>query len=164
MRPRSATSWKVISLKRPTASGAKQKSCGIRLLQSPSLNGGTDLGNQKVVDTAGKIGMFLGEGITAAVLTIFGIKTDLLGEGMNIGASFIDGFVQGFRGEEVASAIWEGMSNFFSSHPLASLILGGAGLSRLSGGLTPVLAPIVGAGKGIYKALKAIPQERLVRP
>ena len=112
-------------------------------------------GKSKVVDTAGKIGMFLGEGITAAVLTIFGIETDLLGEGMNIGASFIDGFVQGFRGEEVASAIWEGMSNFFSSHPLASLILGGAGLSKLSGGLTPVLAPIVGAGKGIYKALKS---------
>ena len=73
---------------------------------------------------------------------------------MNIGASFIDGFVQGFRGEEVASAIWEGMSNFFSSHPLASLILGGAGLSRLSGGLTPVLAQLW-ALEGIYKALKS---------
>lgn len=99
-------------------------------------------GKAKVVEMANNIGKFLGQGITAAVLAVFGIESDLLGEGMDVGRSFLDGFKEGFKGEEVASAIWGGMKRFFDAHPFVSLLLGGMGLAKLANSLTPILSPV----------------------
>ena len=99
-------------------------------------------GKAKVVEMANNIGKFLGQGITTAILAVFGIESDLLGEGMDVGRSFLDGFKEGFKGEEVASAIWSGMKRFFDAHPFVSLLLGGMGLAKLVSGLTPILSPM----------------------
>lgn len=104
-------------------------------------------GQAKMVDVSNKIGKFLGEGITAAILGIFGVKTDLLGEGMSIAGSFIDGFKKGFEGAEIGSAIWGGIKRFFTAHPVISLILGGLGAGKLIGAVTSGLGA-ASAGTG----------------
>ena len=89
-------------------------------------------GKVKIIETANSIGEFLGKGISTAILTLFGIETDIVGEGYDIGASFLEGFQQGFQGEKVAEGIWSGMKTFFANHPFLSLLLGGMAVGKIS--------------------------------
>ena len=89
-------------------------------------------GKVKVIETANSIGEFLGKGITTAILAIFGVETDLVGEGYDIGASFMEGFTKGFDGGQVADAIWSGMKTFFVNHPFLSLLLGTMGVGKIA--------------------------------
>lgn len=89
-------------------------------------------GKVKIIETAHSIGEFLGKGISTAILTLFGIETDIVGEGYDIGASFLEGFQQGFQGEKVAEGIWSGMKSFFANHPFLSLLLGGMAVGKIS--------------------------------
>ncbi|MCU7380521.1 hypothetical protein OBO34_19600 [Clostridiales Family XIII bacterium ASD5510] len=118
-----------------------------KIIGEPLSNWWNGPGQAKMVDVSNKIGKFLGEGITAAILGIFGVKTDLLGEGMNVAGSFVDGFKKGFEGAEIGSAIWGGIKRFFVAHPVISLILGGLGVGKLIGAVTSGLGA-ASAGTG----------------
>lgn len=127
-------------------------------------------GKARVVEMANSFGETLGKGISSGIMALFGVKTDVLGEGMDVGRSFLDGFKQGFDGSEVASSIWTGMKTFFKAHPMISLLLGGAGTAKLIGGIGSGLAAAgsgntaglsglagtVGNIKTLYDSLKSI--------
>lgn len=97
-------------------------------------------GKSKVVETAGDIGQFIGEGITAGIMAIFGIKTDFMSEGFDVGRSFVDGFKSGFNSADIAESIWKGFKTFFKNHPILSTMITTVAISKLIGSVTTGLA------------------------
>lgn len=115
----------------------KMKVAWDKIIAEPLSEWWNGSGKSKAVEMAGNIGSGLGKGITAAVLAIFGVESDILGEGMDVGRSFIDGFKQGFEGVEVGQAIWNGISTFFKANPIIGLILGGLAAGKIAAALKP---------------------------
>lgn len=108
-------------------------------------------GRAKVAELSGKIGKGLGEGLSNFFKGLFGISDDVGDGAVSVGASFAEGFVDGFDAKGVASSIFEAFKSFFKEHPIAGTILGGAVLGKF---LSPFggLGGIASLGKGIFNA------------
>lgn len=122
-------------------------------------------GKEKMGMAAKDIGLGLGTGISAGILTLLGIDiSSTLSEGESIGAQFAKGFSEGFQGLDIMGALGNTVSGAFSN---ASKLLPGGQSADLSAWLSAaVLAKIgipllsMGAkgmslGKGILTSAKS---------
>lgn len=113
-------------------------------------------GQQKVAETMGKIGSWLGKTMTKILLAIFG-ATDVLNEeigtdaGSSIAGSFLRGFLDNFDGQAITDAFVQAVKNVWGALPTwAKVILGGMAVSKAAGGLQTVaggLATVMGGAK-----------------
>ncbi len=122
-------------------------------------------GKEKMGAVAKDIGLGLGTGISAGILTLLGIDvSSTLSEGESIGAQFAKGFSEGFQGMDIMGALGSTLSGAFSN---ASKLLPGGQSADLSSWLSAaVLArigiPLLGMGakgmslgKGIRESAKS---------
>lgn len=116
-------------------------------------------GKAKMNVIAGDIGNAIGTGLTVGVATILGIDiSETIDEGNTLGASFANGFSEGFDFDAVASKLWDGLGSVVSK---ASKLLPGGESADLSSVLSAALlmkiaTPLVGMGKGAAGLGKAI--------
>lgn len=121
-------------------------------------------GKEKMGAAAKDIGLGLGAGISAGILTLLGVDvSSALNEGESIGAQFAKGFSEGFQGMDIMGALGSTLSGAFSN---ASKLLPGGQSADLSSWLSAaVLARIglpligmgvsgMGLGKGILTSAK----------
>lgn len=115
-------------------------------------------GKSWISGKAQEIGTSLGTGLKNGILALLGVDAGgAVADGVDIGKSFADGFLEGFDGEKVGKAIWQAIKGGTKSliSDAATLLPGGkeaSGTSRLS-------AAVLGygafkAGKTGYKAYK----------
>lgn len=123
-------------------------------------------GKEKLAGIAKDAGSGLGSGISAGLLTLFGIDApSVAGEGANIGKQFASGFLEGFQGMDIAGAFGKMMSKLFSN---AGKLLPGGQAADLSSVMSAVMLAKIGIpllsaggkgislGKGIYKNGKSL--------
>lgn len=110
-------------------------------------------GQQKTSETAGKIGTWMGKGITSGLLTLFGM-TDILdpetmkqaGEsgGMSVAQSFAQGFKDNFDGSAITEGIVDAISNVWGALPTwAKFMLGGYAVGKVAGGVISLAGGLV---------------------
>lgn len=119
-------------------------------------------GQQKVADTMGKIGSWLGRTMTKILLAIFG-ATDVLNEdigtdaGASIAGSFLQGFLDNFDGQAITDAFVQAVKNVWGALPTwAKVVLGGMAVGKAAGGISTVaggLATIMGGAKTAFGML-----------
>ncbi len=110
-------------------------------------------GKEKMGAVAKDIGLGLGTGISAGILTLLGIDvSSTLSEGESIGAQFAKGFSEGFQGMDIMGALGSTLSGAFAN---ASKLLPGGQSADLSSWLSAAMLakiglPLLGMGaKGI---------------
>lgn len=118
-------------------------------------NGGRD----KTIETAGKIGSWMGEMLTKGLLAIFG-ATDVLNEGVgetagsSIAGSFLQGFLDNFDGQAITNAFVEAISNVWGALPTwAQLLIGGYGVGKAAGGLANLAGGVLNFAGGVKNAI-----------
>lgn len=116
------------------------------------------------VEYAGKIGNTMGGVLSGGLMVLFGIDiSDASGDGMKIGATFVEGFMEGFDFEKV----WDGFLGFSANvvKEASKILPGGeeaSGLSYLAAGATAYVgskaykvgSSVVDVGKGIGSVAK----------
>ena len=103
-------------------------------------------GRAKTVETAGKIGAWMGKTLKAGLLAVFGITDILKGEDEDLGAvaeiakSFSDGFRENFDASVVTDKLVEAIGNVWNALPAwAKVLLVGYGGTKLAiGGMNLV--------------------------
>ena len=121
-------------------------------------NGGRD----KTIESAGKIGSWMGEAITKGLLAIFGV-TDFLdtentapSAGAQIAESFVNGFKENFDGKAITDAFVDAIGNVWGALPTwAQALLGVVGVgkaaglvSKAAGGIAKFIGTSATAGAG----------------
>ena len=130
-----------------------------RLIADPFTEWWDTTGKEKVSDIAEEFGDFLGTGLNRGIMALLGIDdTGVVSEGISIGKSFLDGFLDGFDKVEIQKAIKETFSGIYKDSffgggnsettGLSTAFIGMLGLKGLSAG--------VGLGKGIYQTVSAV--------
>lgn len=109
-------------------------------------------------DYSGKIGKVIGEGLKGGVLALLGIDVEgVSSDASRIGKSFAEGFLEGFEGEKVGSAIKTAFGNLFGSS--AKILPGGEDPTAGSWGSLAILTYLgskLGVGKLVGSGLKGI--------
>lgn len=119
-------------------------------------------GRDKAIETAGKIGEWMGEAITSGLLAILGV-TDILDDetagkmgeegGMTIAQSFAKGFKENFDGSAITEAIVNAIGDVWGALPgWAKLLLGTYGVGRVAGGIANLSSGVgsfIGGAKNI---------------
>lgn len=111
-------------------------------------------GRDKAIETAGKIGEWMGEAITSGLLAILGM-TDILDDetagkigeegGMSIAQSFAKGFKENFDGSAITDAILDAIGDVWGALPgWAKFLLGTYGVGRAAGGIANLASGISG--------------------
>lgn len=105
---------------------------------------------------AARAGESIGKGLTTGLLALLGV--DVVGaaeDGVNIGASFAQGFVDGFDGGAVTQAFLDAIANIWDGLPTwAKFLLGGMAVSKGAGMVSSIaggVTKVVGAGKNLVK-------------
>lgn len=103
---------------------------------------------------AARAGESIGKGLTTGLLALLGV--DVVGaaeDGVNIGASFAQGFVDGFDGGAITQAFLDAIANIWDGLPAwAKLVLGGMAVSKGAGmvsGIAGGVTNAVGVGKHV---------------
>lgn len=122
-------------------------------------------GRAKTVETAGKIGAWMGKTLKAGLLAVFGITDILKGEDEDLGAvaeiakSFSDGFRENFDASVVTDKLVEAIGNVWNALPAwAKILLVGYGGTKLAiGGMNLVsgIANVIGTA-GVYEGGKVV--------
>lgn len=118
-----------------------------------------DSGRIQMNAAAKKIGIEIGEAITAGVGFLFGSDPgDITREGMSLGASFVEGFVGGIDGNKIKKAIMNAIKTIFAdsyfggggtnTSILSTLAVGFAGTKLVGGG--------IGLTKGTIQTVEAL--------
>lgn len=114
-------------------------------------------GQEKTATTAGKIGKWMGETLSSAILSILGV-TDLLkddgglGEkgGMSVAQSFAKGFADGFDTTAVTDKLVEAIKNVWGALPTwAKFLIGSYGVGKAASGIGGVISGIGSIAGGI---------------
>lgn len=118
-------------------------------------------GKMKMAGIAKDVGLGLGTGISAGILTLLGIDvTSTTDEGTSIGKQFAAGFSEGFQGLDIMGALGGKLTGALSN--ASKLIPGGAAPDLSSWLSAAVLAkigiPLFNAGTGVFKMGKGIYQ------
>lgn len=129
-------------------------------------------GKEKMGAVAKDIGLGLGTGISAGILTLLGIDvSSTLSEGESIGAQFAKGFSEGFQGMDIMGALGSTLSGAFAN---ASKLLPGGQSADLSSWLSAAMLakiglPLLGMGakgmslgKGISTSAKTGTLSKLI--
>lgn len=109
-------------------------------------------GRDKTIETAGKIGAWMGEAITNGLLAILGM-TDILDDetaskmgeegGMSIAQSFAKGFKENFDGSAITEAIVNAIDNVWDALPgWAKAVFGLYGAGKSAGGISKAAGAI----------------------
>ena len=122
-------------------------------------------GQKFMGDVAEKIGTGLGKFYNGAITTILGINVDgAAEEGVNIGAKFASGFLEGFDAEQVWEAIKKAFLNALKIVPggedatassWVSAALLGYGGTKIAGAVSPLISGVTGAGSAALGSTKA---------
>lgn len=88
--------------------GGKIKILWNEVIAEPFSKWWNSTGKAKVAEIAGSVGKTIGAGITGGLLALLGITNeDALADGVSIGGSFVDGFLEGFDTEKITKALKE---------------------------------------------------------
>lgn len=122
-------------------------------------------GKMKMAGIAKDVGLGLGTGISAGILTLLGIDvSSTVNEGASIGKQFAAGFAEGFEGMDIMSSLGGVLTGTFSN---ASKILPGGAAPDLSSWLSAAVLAKIGVplfmmgsgtakiGKGIYQSAQS---------
>ncbi|MDR3149818.1 MAG: hypothetical protein LBT88_07410, partial [Oscillospiraceae bacterium] len=91
----------------------------------------------------------IGTGMHDIILGLLGLQTDV----DSAGSSLAGAFIEGFRPAEVGDAIWKGIQNFITEHPIiATFVLGGGAINAISG-LTTIISSAINILPGIATSL-----------
>lgn len=116
-------------------------------------------GREKTIETADKIGRWIGEMLTKGLLALFG-ATDILNEnegmeaGSSIAGSFLQGFLDTFDGKAITDAFVDAISNVWSALPWwAKSLLGIFGVGKAAGGIANLAGGITNLVSGAKNAI-----------
>lgn len=121
-------------------------------IADPFFEWWNSVGKAKFAGFAQDIGLGIGTGLKASIMTLLGIDIgETIDEGVSIGASFAKGFSEGFDFDAVSGKLWQGFKNMFSS---AGKLFPGGASADLSSVLSAVMLgkmamPLMNAGKGV---------------
>lgn len=88
--------------------GGKIKILWNEVIAEPFSKWWEGTGKAKVAEIAGSVGKAVGTGITGGLLALLGITSeDALADGVSIGGSFVEGFLEGFDTEKITKALKE---------------------------------------------------------
>lgn len=114
-------------------------------------------GREKTVETAGKIGSWMGEMLTKGLLAIFG-ATDVLDEkvgtdaGSSVAGSFVQGFLDNFNGKAITDAFVDAIGNVWGALPTwVKILIGGYAAGKLAGGIANFAGGISNFVAGVGK-------------
>ena len=129
-----------------------------RLIAEPFDEWWNTEGKERLTDTAGDMGDFIGSMLNRGIMALLGDSGDgLLKDGTSAGAAFAEGFLKGFEPGKVKDAVLGAMKGIFedsffggggsSTTWLSTLLVGGLGLKGLG----------IGAeiGSGVYHTVSA---------
>lgn len=146
--------------------GSKMKIAWNTIIAEPFMEWWNSTGKAWLADKASKIGEGIGTALKIGILGLLGVDTrGAMTDGASIGASFAEGFVNGFDGAKVAEAIKEATKGIFKD---ASTLLPGGKESSSTSWLSAILLTFLGVkgakgigslfkgGKGIYNFGKGI--------
>lgn len=106
-------------------------------IAEPFFKWWNSVGKAKFAGFAQDIGLGIGTGLKAGVMTLLGIDLgDTFDEGTSIGASFAKGFTDGFDFDAVSGKLWQGFKNMLSN---AGKLLPGGEAANLSSLLSAVM-------------------------
>ncbi len=106
-------------------------------IAEPFFEWWNSVGKAKFAGFAQDIGLGIGTGLKAGVMTLLGIDLgDTFDEGTSIGASFAKGFTDGFDFDAVSGKLWQGFKNMLSN---AGKLLPGGEAADLSSLLSAVM-------------------------
>lgn len=99
-----------------------------------------------LAEKAESLGKGLGSAISGGIATLLGLDASgVVEDGVNIGSSFMEGFLEGFDG----SKIWEALKGFAKEHPWLTgglAVFGGAKLASGLGGMVGNIKGLFGGG------------------
>ena len=101
---------------------------------------------------AAELGKGIGSALTGGILALLGIDTDdAIADGVSIGSSFVDGFLEGFDTSRITAALSSWASENKGTATLMGMMVGGKALSGLSNlysgakNLWSVARPLIGS-------------------
>ena len=101
-----------------------------------------------LAEKAESIGKGLGAGLTNGIATLLGLDVEgVAADGVSIGSSFMEGFMEGFDG----SKIWEALKGWAKENPIMATglgIFGGAKIASGLGGMVGNIKGLFGGGGG----------------
>lgn len=134
--------------------GKKAKMLWQGLVSDPLAEWWENGGQEKTAETAGKIGNWMGQTLSNAILGILGVS-DLLNEefdtsaGMSVAQSFTKGFVDAFDTEAISDKFAEAIDNVWGKLPnWAKWVLGLYAGGKAAGGVASVLGGIASFAGG----------------
>lgn len=135
--------------------GGKVKILWEVLVADPIKEWWNNGGKEKTVETAGKVGKFIGEAMKTGIMALLGV-TDLLKDGgidessgMSVAQSFAKGFVEGFDVSAITDKLVEAISNVWNALPSwAKIALGIYGGSKVAGGIGMLGKGLSAVGNG----------------
>ena len=136
--------------------GGKVKILWDEVIAKPFSEWWNTSGKKKVAEIAGSLGSTLGKGITGGLLALLGIDAEgALADGVSIGGSFMEGFLEGFDTEKIGEALKTWVTN---NKGLAT-VLGGilawkiiTGLASGIGSIKTLFGGSGGSGGGLASA------------
>lgn len=125
--------------------GGKIKILWNEVIAQPFSEWWNSEGKAKVAAVAGDIGKGIGAGITGGLCALLGIDAEgIFGDGVSIGGSFVEGFLEGFDTSKISKAI----SEFAKENKLISAIVGAVLAGKLISGIGGFIGNIKNFGKG----------------
>ena len=104
-------------------------------------------GKAKVAEIAGSVGKAIGTGITGGLLALLGITNeDAIADGVSIGGSFVEGFLEGFDTDKITKALSEWASENKALAATIGTILGVKILSGIGSAWTNIKGLFSGLG------------------
>ena len=112
--------------------GGKVKILWDEVIATPLEKWWNTTGKSKVAKIAGSVGKAFGTGITGGLMVLLGFDAEsALADGVSIGGSFMDGFLEGFDTDKIGEAL----SNWVSENKGLATVLGGVLAFKLLSGL-----------------------------
>ena len=112
--------------------GGKVKILWDEVIATPLEKWWNTTGKSKVAKIAGSVGKAFGTGITGGLMVLLGFDAEsALADGVTIGGSFMDGFLEGFDTDKIGEAL----SNWVSENKGLATVLGGVLAFKLLSGL-----------------------------
>lgn len=117
--------------------GGKIKILWNEVIADPFSEWWNSEGKAKIAGFAGDVGKTIGAGITGGLLALLGFNAeDALVDGISIGGSFMDGFLEGFDTDRIGEALKEWVSNNKGLATILGGVLAWKLISGIAGGLS----------------------------
>lgn len=129
--------------------GGKIKILWNEVIAEPFSKWWNGTGKAKVAEIAGSVGKTIGAGITGGLLALLGITNeDALADGVSIGGSFVEGFLEGFDTEKITKALKEWASENKALAATLGTVFGVKLLSGIGSAWTNIKSLLPGGSGG----------------